>query len=74
MANRKSHMEANAGEYNLVGDHKDDYKGYVAAPIIASGDPIGAVVIFSKSEALSGKLEQKMAETAAGFLARQMEQ
>ncbi|MFB4214119.1 stage V sporulation protein T [Shouchella sp. 1P09AA] len=74
MGNRKSYMEANAGEYNIVGDHKDDFKGYVAAPIIASGDPIGAVVIISKSEPLSGKLEQKMAETAAGFLARQMEQ
>ncbi len=74
MANRKSHLEASAGEYNLVGEHTDDYKGYVAAPIIASGDPIGTVVIFSKNEPLNGKLEQKMAETAAGFLARQMEQ
>lgn len=74
MTNRKSHLEVSAGEFNLVGEHTDDYKGYVAAPIIASGDPIGTVVIFSKSEPLNGKLEQKMAETAAGFLARQMEQ
>lgn len=74
MVERKSYLEANAGEYNLVGDHKDDFQGYVVAPIIAGGDPIGTVVIFSKNEPLNGNLEQKMAETAAGFLARQMEQ
>ncbi|WP_059105304.1 stage V sporulation protein T [Shouchella shacheensis] len=74
MTDRKTHFEPNAGEYNIVGEVKDDYKGYVVVPIIASGDPIGAVVIFGKEEAISGSLEQKMAETAASFLARQMEQ
>lgn len=73
MANRKTKVEANPGEYNLVSEHHDDYKGYVIAPIIANGDPIGTVVIFNKEQTLNGTLEQKMAETAASFLARQME-
>ncbi|ADC49708.1 MULTISPECIES: stage V sporulation protein T [Alkalihalophilus] len=73
MDDRKSKLEANSGEYNLVGDHTDSLKGFVVAPIIANGDPIGAVVIFNKEQSLNGSLEQKLAETAASFLARQME-
>lgn len=47
---------------------------YVIAPIIANGDPIGAVVMVAKEDEALTELEQKLAETAAGFLARQMEQ
>ena len=46
----------------------------VVAPIIAGGDPIGTVIIASREGAAMGTLEHKLAETAAGFLARQMEQ
>lgn len=47
---------------------------YVIAPIIASGDPIGVVILAAKeAEATLGEVELKLAETAAGFLARQME-
>lgn len=47
----------------------------VIAPIIAEGDPIGAVLLCSnESEQKMGDLEIKLAETAAGFLAKQMEQ
>jgi AbrB family transcriptional regulator, stage V sporulation protein T len=45
---------------------------YTVGPIIANGDPIGAVIIFTKEGTL-GEVEQKAVETAAGFLARQME-
>jgi len=45
----------------------------VIAPIVAGGDPIGAVVLVSKDHEELGELETKLAETAAGFLARQME-
>lgn len=45
------------------------------APIIAEGDPIGAVILASKEpDVKMGELELKLAETAAGFLAKQMEQ
>jgi len=47
----------------------------VIAPIISQGDPIGAVIIMSKEPGVKmGELEIKLAETAAGFLAKQMEQ
>jgi len=75
MENRKTHVETNAGNYEIIKDHHDNYGSYVAAPIIAGGDPIGTVVIISKDEGTKvGQLEQKMAETAAAFLAKQMEQ
>lgn len=45
---------------------------YTVSPIIANGDPIGAVIIFAK-EGSFGEVEQKSIETAASFLARQME-
>lgn len=48
--------------------------GHVIAPIIANGDPIGAVILLAKDAEQVTELEQKLSETAAGFLARQMEQ
>ncbi|NEU32548.1 stage V sporulation protein T [bacterium LRH843] len=74
MEERKTRLEVTSGEYNLVGDHLEEIKGFVIAPIIANGDPIGATVLFSKEQEFTGTVEQKLAETAASFLARQMEQ
>ncbi len=51
------------------------FTAQVIAPIIAEGDPIGAVILTSKEPGVvMGELELKIAETAAGFLATQMEQ
>jgi AbrB family transcriptional regulator (stage V sporulation protein T) len=45
------------------------------APIVAGGDSIGSVILATQDEQVSmGELELKLVETAAGFLARQMEQ
>jgi len=56
-------------------DGKVRYTSQVVVPIIAEGDPIGAVILLSKETNVAmGELEVKVAETAAGFLARQMEQ
>ena len=45
------------------------------SPIIAQGDPIRAVILCSKEANVTmGEMEVKLAETAAGFLAKQMEQ
>ncbi|WP_071458816.1 stage V sporulation protein T [Bacillus massilinigeriensis] len=57
----------------LVEGADETVSAYTIGPIIANGDPIGAVIIFSKEGSL-GDVEQKAVETAAGFLARQMEQ
>lgn len=56
-------------------DREYTLKSQVIAPIITQGDPIGAVIIVSKEPGVKlGDMEIKLAETAAGFLAKQMEQ
>lgn len=75
MDNRKALMETTSGEYEICKDTKEMYGSFVVAPIIAGGDPIGAVILASKDDSVNmGQMEQKMAETAAAFLAKQMEQ
>jgi len=56
-------------------DREYTIKSQVIAPIITQGDPIGAVIIVTKEAGIKlGDMEVKLAETAAGFLAKQMEQ
>lgn len=62
-----------AGSVELVEDKEEDVQAYVVSPIIASGDPIGCVIIVSRNDGELSKVEEKAAETAANFLARQME-
>jgi AbrB family transcriptional regulator (stage V sporulation protein T) len=67
------------GEYVKITTDEEDgrikHTSQVITPIIAEGDPIGAVILLSKdSDITMGNLEVKVAETGAGFLARQMEQ
>jgi len=50
----------------------EQVKSYCVAPIISGGDPIGAVYLLSKVHFI-GESEQKAVETAAHFLAKQME-
>lgn len=73
MTNRRalilpSRTEADGeGSWNLISS--------VVAPIIAEGDPIGSVILGTQEEGTEmGPLELKLAETAAGFLAKQLEQ
>lgn len=73
VANRSSNEELHAVVANM--EDMDRYSAQVIAPIIAAGDPIGAVVLLAKDTDTSmGDLEVKIAETAAGFLGKQMEQ
>ena len=59
----------------LEDGEKCKFTAQVIAPIIAEGDPIGAVILCSMTpDVTMGDLELKLAETAAGFLAKQMEQ
>jgi AbrB family transcriptional regulator (stage V sporulation protein T) len=75
MDSRKTILETNPGEYEIIRDSMDHFSSYVIAPIIAGGDPIGSVILLSKEENVKmGQMETKMAETAAGFLGKQMEQ
>ncbi len=72
MDQRNSVLEESKKEIQLVDGIDEDVSAYTIAPIVANGDPIGAVVLFSKERSM-GEVEHKAAETAAGFLARQME-
>lgn len=75
MESRKTATETAPGEHEIIKNASETYTSFVAAPIIAGGDPIGTVVLASKDEAAKmAQMEIKMAETAAGFLAKQMEQ
>ncbi|TPE22419.1 stage V sporulation protein T [Clostridium perfringens] len=77
MDKRKS-VVLSATNKNLIPIHGDDdeskYSGQVISPILAEGDAIGSVVILSKEGKALGEVEQKLAETAAAFLGKQMEQ
>lgn len=51
------------------------FQAEVISPIVAQGDAIGSVIIGTKEKNVEmGDLEFKIAQTAAGFLAKQMEQ
>lgn len=75
MEERKIVLETNSGTYEMNKDHPESISSFVIAPIISGGDPIGTVVLMNKDDSVKmAALESKMAETAAGFLAKQMEQ
>lgn len=64
---------------SVIPIHNDDdeanYVNQVISPILAEGDAIGTVIILSKEEGDNlGEVEIKLAETAATFLGKQMEQ
>lgn len=53
---------------------RSSYTAQLIVPIIAAGDPIGAVILLSKEKhADFSQADIKVAETAASFLGRQMD-
>ncbi|KYP81262.1 stage V sporulation protein T [Ferroacidibacillus organovorans] len=75
MEDRKLSVATTASEMQIVKDRSEHISSRVIAPIIYNGDPIGSVILFSRDEQVHmGELETKLAETAAGFLSKQMEQ
>ncbi len=57
----------------LYEKEENTYPYQLVAPIIAEGDAMGAVLFLSKEKKM-GEVEGKLAQTAAGFLGKQMEQ
>lgn len=51
----------------------DKYMAGVVYPIISEGDSIGTVVLLGESEGEMGEVQDKLAQSAAGFLGRHME-
>lgn len=72
-------VNENEGEqfYSITANEQDGdkYSAQLIVPIISEGDSIGAVILLSKEPGVvMGDMEIKVAETAAGFLGKQMEQ
>ena len=58
----------------IVGDSILRYRSQIIAPIICEGDAIGTVIMFSSDyDKPITKVEYKLAQNAANFLAKQME-
>ncbi len=58
-----------------VVDGNEKYTAGVVAPIISEGDPVGSVVFFSnEQQPKMSEIEEKLAQSAASFLGRHMEQ
>lgn len=63
------------GFISLTQDVTDEFLHEAISPIICEGDVIGAVALISSNEkAKMGEVEQKLIQSASGFLGRQMEQ
>lgn len=77
MSNRETVM-ASRGDRNFIevnDAEESEYMHEALCPIICEGDVIGAVVLLeSDNKSKMGEVEQKLIQSAAGFLGRQMEQ
>ncbi|MCI8341959.1 MAG: stage V sporulation protein T [Firmicutes bacterium] len=75
--NSRSSLNANRKEPAFVPileeDATETYDYQLVTPIISEGDVMGAVVFLSKDHKM-GEVEGKLAQTAAAFLGKQMEQ
>lgn len=74
--NKRTPFAAEAGDGQFVPVLHDgdggEYPYQLMVPIIAEGDALGAVLFLSKEQKM-GEVEGKLAQTAAGFLGKQME-
>jgi len=62
---------------SIVADENGEkkYTSQVVSTIVAEGDPIGAVIMLSTDPNMKmGEVEAKLAQSAANFLGKQMEQ
>lgn len=76
--NARETICASRGELGYVPITEDETEGYwheVMIPILAQGDIIGAVVLLANNENNPmSEVEVKLAQSAAGFLGKQIEQ
>lgn len=74
--NTRNSVIAERTDPNFVKILEDDaeglYNSQLIVPIICEGDVLGAVLFLSNDKKM-GDVEQKLAQTAAGFLGKQME-
>lgn len=70
---RSQVFETEKSTIEIIEGQPQELESYCISPVITGGDPIGCVMIFSKDGDKLSKVEQKAVETAASFLAKQME-
>ena len=75
--NARNTIVATRNEANFVPILEEDlestYNHELITPIISEGDVLGAIVFLSNDKKM-GEIEGKLAQTAAGFFGKQMEQ
>jgi len=76
--NNRESVVAAKGDRNFISvchEADDEYQHEAISPIICEGDVIGAVILLDMdNKSKMGEVEQKLIQSAAGFLGRQMEQ
>lgn len=76
--NNREMVMASRGDRSFIEISDEEEKEYVheaICPIICEGDVIGAVILLENdNKSRMGEVEQKLIQSAAGFLGRQMEQ
>ncbi|RWZ51258.1 stage V sporulation protein T [Halobacillus fulvus] len=73
MDKRKMTTEKHPAPAEFVRGQEEDVISYIIYPIIAQGDPIGCVVALNKEGGPIEDTAGKAVQTAAAFLAKQME-
>ena len=73
MEKRQTYLRRRGDKRLPVSAESEKYALTAAMPILAGGDVMGCVVFFSDGENLAGEVEQKLGQTAAAFLGKQME-
>lgn len=71
--NRVNKLEVDKSTIEIVRGKEEEVNSYTMTVIVANGDPIGCVLIVSKSDESLSNVEHRVAETAANFLGKQME-
>jgi AbrB family transcriptional regulator (stage V sporulation protein T) len=76
--NNRESVVATKGDRNFIPvcrETEDEYQHEAISPIICEGDVIGSVILLETDhKSKMGEVEQKLIQSAAGFLGRQMEQ
>lgn len=76
--NNRESVVATKGDRNFIPvcrEAEDEYQHEAISPIICEGDVIGSVILLEMDhKSKMGEVEQKLIQSAAGFLGRQMEQ
>ena len=73
LMNEKIFISYQSGKPVSIVDSNDKYNAGVVVPIVAEGDTIGSVLFIMKDNEQPSAVEEKLAESAAGFLGKHME-